>query len=187
MPIAAKHPNQVTKTIWIKLMCKYIRALLFCLLLLATGFVHAQNITGFQNGDKALIRFLEKNFTWDNWEDSIPYRFTLAAIAFDSTGNWDSLTYSCEGYLDYKNQINRVFQKTRGMWDKTVARNQLLIIPFELTNIGRRDEESYQASQRMLSYEFQNLFKNEFAHPVILLKPVIIMTYGPISKKVPGQ
>lgn len=168
-------------------MCKYTRALLFCLLLLATNYLPAQNTTGFHNGDKAFTRFLEKNFTWDNWEDSINYRFTLAAVSFDSVGNLDSIKYSSEGYPDFKKEINRVLQKTKGMWDKTVVRNQLLIIPFELINTGRRDEESYQTSERMLSHEFVNMFHNAFARPVILLNPVMIMTFGPIRKKVAGR
>lgn len=99
----------------------------------------------------------------------------------------DTIRYSSEGYQDYKTEITRVLQKTKGMWNKAGIHNQILVIPFELINDDRRDNIGYHASEHMMSFEFVNLFHNEFARSVILARPVIIITYGPIRKKGPGS
>lgn len=153
-----------------------------CCLLLSTAFLHAQNITGFREGDRALIRLLEKNLIFDNWEDSIPYRFTLAAVCFDSSGNIDTVKYSSEGYIGFKKEIYRVIQKTAGMWNKTAVRNQILVIPVELINYGKRDIESFQAQERMVSSEFIKMFSNDFAQRIIMIRPIILMLWGPHRK-----
>lgn len=68
------------------------------------------------------------------------------------------------------------------MWDTSITKNLLLLIPFEIIKLDANDNIKHVQSNR-LSQEFLLLFKNNYTLKTTLLKPIIIIHYPPIRRE----
>lgn len=141
-----------------------------------------QSNSGFLKGDKALVRFLEKELVNQEYKDTLTYHFTIAALKFDHVGNLDSIKFMTEGYLYFKQYLEVILLKTKTMWDTAIVKNRMLLIPFEILRIDKHGNDEAISEHRMLSYDFRSLFKQEYSLFTTIIRPITIIRFDPIRK-----
>jgi hypothetical protein len=141
-----------------------------------------QSNTGFLKGDKELVRFIEKEFSIQEYKDTLTYHFTIALLKFDNRGNLDSIKFMTEGDLNFKKCLELILLKTKTMWDTTFVKNRMLLIPFEIINYDTYDSGKIFSKDRMISYDFSSLFRQEYSLITTIIRPIIIAQFDPIRR-----
>lgn len=162
-----------------------IRVISLLLFLFCCDLATAQFNSGFLKGDKQLCIFLEKKLARRPFDDTTSYIFTTAILVFDHKGAIDTVKFMTNSHNKLRSYLTKVILETKQMWDTSITKNLLLLIPFEIIKLDSNENIIPIQNSRMLSHEFLSLFKNNHSLNTILLSPIINIQYPPSRKEMP--
>ncbi len=81
------------------------------LFLFLSVYATAQSSSGFQKGDKELIRFYERKLVNQSFNDTASYVFTTAALVFDQKVRLDTIRFMDDAEPDSKTTYQEFFLK----------------------------------------------------------------------------
>ena len=161
-----------------------IRVILFLYFTISYNLASSQLNSGFLKGDKELGMFLEKKLINLPFDDATSYIFTTAILVFDHKGAIDTVKFMTNSHSKLRSYLTKVILETKQMWDTSITKNILLLIPFEIIKLDSNENIIPIQNSRMLSHEFLSLFKNNHSLNTILLSPIINIQYPPSRKEV---
>jgi hypothetical protein len=138
--------------------------------------------SGFKRGDKELSKFLWITLSHD-FIDTVSYCFITAALIFNDKGNIEAVKFMNESDSSFKSYLTAKLLDTKLMWDTSVTKNSILLIPFEIYKVDDNRKMNPAQNYRMLSQEFLDLFKEKYVLRTTMLDPIITVTYPHQRKK----
>ena len=147
----------------------------FLLLYLAFSitFAKAQNESGFRDGDIELIRFFERKLLNQTFNDTVSYLFTAAVLEFDDEGELEKVFFLNDNELKLTCFLSTLFLETKKMWDTTLTKKQILLIPFEIFKITDDGDLRTIQNKRIFSEDYLSFFRGKTAINVKLLRPIV--------------